>query len=307
MENQIEITSLDLRYEACRMKSKSTEKELLTSILTHGIREPLQGVKTKSGCRILLDGFKRYRCAKKLNISIIPFHSLGCDEALAIIKLLCIANTKSLSILEQSRFIDELKTVHKMSVSEIAGHLERSKGWVGMRIGIINEMSKGVMDKILKGEFPVYSYMYTLRSFMRMNSIKKGEIDEFVSSVSGKSLSIRDIETLANGYFKGGESFRQQIKNGNISWGLSRLKETSFQASGCSEAEQRMLKDFEIVLKYMQRVINKSKDDRFKTGSFYAQANLLTDGILRLTNMFFKAIKEFHDKSGQTTSNLSPS
>jgi hypothetical protein len=68
-----------------------------------------------------------------------------------------------------------------------------------------------------------------------------------------------------------------------------------------------MLKDLEIVQKYMQRVINKSKDDRYKTGSFYAQANLVTGGILRQMNMFFESIKEFHDKSGQTSSDLSSS
>lgn len=307
MYKQIEIASLDLRYERCRMKSEAAEKGLFASILEHGIRDPLQGVETKDGGRILLDGFKRYRCAIKLNIGIVPYHSLGSDEAFGIIKLLRIANDKSLSILEQARLIDELKTVHKMSVSEIAGLLERSKGWVGMRVGIIGEMSKEVMDKIFSGKFPVYSYMYTIRSFIRMNGIKKQDVDEFVNSVSGKGLSIRDIEILASGYFKGGEDIRQQIKNGNILWGLSRLKETSVNTDGCTEIERRMLKDLEIVQKYMQRVINKSNCDKFKTGSFYAQANLLTGGILRQLNIFSKSIKEFHDKSGQTSSGLSSS
>jgi hypothetical protein len=66
-----------------------------------------------------------------------------------------------------------------------------------------------------------------------------------------------------------------------------------------------MLKDLEIVQKYMQRAINRSKDDRYKTGSFHAQANLLTGGILRQMNIFSKSIKELHDKSGQTSSDLS--
>jgi len=307
MYQQIEIASLDLRYESCRMKSPGVEKELIASILEHGIRDPLQGVEAKDDCRILLDGFKRYRCAKKLSIGIVPYHSLGNDEAFGIIKLLRIANAKSLSILEQARLIDDLKTVHKMSVSEIAVLLERSKGWVGMRVGIIGQMSKGVLAKIFNGEFPVYSYMYTLRPFIRMNGINKKEIDEFVSSVAGKNLSIRDIEILANGYFKGGEDIRQQIRNGNVSWGLSRLKETSTQTIGCTAIEQRMLRDLEITQKYMQRVVNRSKDDRFKTGTFYAQANLLTGGILRQMDIFSKSIKEFHDKSGQTSSDLSSS
>ena len=303
---QVEISSFDLRYERCRLKSEVTEKALLSSILDHGIRDPLRGVETRGGCRILLDGFKRYRCAKKLGIGIVPYHCLGEDEAFGIITLLRIANAKSLNILEQSRLIDELRTIHKMSISQIAGLLEKSKGWVGMRVGIIGQMSPAIMDKVFSGQFPVYSYMYTIRSFIRMNAVSKQDVDVFVKSVAAKGLSIRDIEILANGYFKGGEGIRQQIRNGNITWGLSRLKDSSV-ATDCTQVEQLLLKDLEITQKYMQRVINKSRDDRYNTASFNAQANLLTGGILRQMNIFFESIEVLHDKSGQTSSDLSSS
>ena len=49
---QVEISSFDLRYEHCRLKSNVTEMVLLFSLLDHGIRDPLQGVETKGGCRI---------------------------------------------------------------------------------------------------------------------------------------------------------------------------------------------------------------------------------------------------------------
>jgi hypothetical protein len=301
---QVEISSFDLRYEHCRLKSNVAEKALLSSMLDHGIRDPLQGVETEGGCRILLDGFKRYRCAKKLSIGIVPYHCLGESEAFGIITLLRIANAKSLSILEQARLIDELRAIHKISISQIAAVLEKSKGWVGMRVGLIEQMSPAIMDKVFSGQFPVYSYMYTIRSFIRMNGISTQDVDVFVKSVAGKGLSIRDIQILANGYFRGGEGIRQQIRNGNITWGLSRLKDSAV-ATDCTQVEQRMLKDLEIVQKYMQRAINRSKDDRYKTGSFHAQANLLTGGILRQMNIFSKSIKELHDKSGQTSSDLS--
>ncbi|MDI6795113.1 MAG: hypothetical protein QME81_19980, partial [bacterium] len=102
------------------MKQEGVEKGLLSSILEHGIREPLEGIDTKDG-RILLNGFKRYRCAKKLRISIVPYTSLGSDEAMGIIQLIRISNEKSLTILEQAALIDDLKKVHGMNVSEIAG------------------------------------------------------------------------------------------------------------------------------------------------------------------------------------------
>jgi hypothetical protein len=299
MAEEAEISSFDLRYESYRMKSAGAERALLVSILENGIREPLQGVNTKDG-RILLDGFKRYRCAKKLGIGIVPYFSLGIDEAFGIIELIRISNSRSLSILEQAKLINELKSVYKMSVSEIATLIEKSKGWVGMRVGIMGQMSECVMNKILSGQFPTYAYMYTLRPFIRMNGINRKEVDDFVHSVAGKNLSIRDIELLAHGYFKGPDEFREQIKSGNISWGLSRLKKISANTPDCTEIERGMLRDLEITLKYMQRVTYKSRETRYKSNSFFVQANLISGGILRQMDIFSSAMRGFHDRSGKT-------
>jgi len=63
MVERVETFSLDKRYEGYRIRSAGAEKTLLFSIAAHGIREPLAGV-GRCGERILLDGFKRLRCAK---------------------------------------------------------------------------------------------------------------------------------------------------------------------------------------------------------------------------------------------------
>lgn len=292
---QIELSSLDVRYEDYRLKWPQSEKALLTSILTSGIRDPLQGVNT-SGQRILLDGFKRYRCAKKLGIQIVPFVSICDDEALGIIELIRISNARSLNIVEQARLIEELKTVHRMSTAQIAGHLERSKGWVSMRSGLMKEMSDVVMQQIFTGGFPVYAFMYTLRKFIRMNGICQKEIDEFVQAVSGKKLSIRDIEKLAHGYFKGSNELREQIKSGNLAWILDRLKEKTHD-SQCSGQEQSTLKALEILLRYMQRLLVVQHPTMSK--EFAAQANLLSGGLIRQLTPFTQALRQLHDRSRQ--------
>jgi hypothetical protein len=306
MAEQVEIASFDLRYESFRMRSSGIEKALLLSISEKGIRDPLQGVDNK-GARIILDGFKRLRCAKKLGMGMVPYNSMGADEALGIIELIRLSNARSLSILEQARFVDELKNVRKMSVAEIAQLVERSKSWVSVRSGIMDEMSEYVMDQIFKGRFPVYSYMYTLRQFMRINGISKQEIDDFVRSVCGKNLSTRSIELLANGFFKGPDSLREQIKSGNITWALSRLKESRPAPADFNTAETAMMRDLELALKYMQRIIAKAKSSQFTTNAFFAQANVVCGGIMRQTDPFFTAVQGLYDRTGQTQSHLSAS
>ena len=73
MIKQIEISSLDLRYEGYRLKSKIAEKILLASIIEHGIRDPLQGVDLGDGISILLNGFKRsWSC---IRLVVLPLNA----------------------------------------------------------------------------------------------------------------------------------------------------------------------------------------------------------------------------------------
>jgi len=297
MIRDVEVNSFDLRYESYRLRHEGAERALLCSISDYGIREPLEGIDTKCG-RILLNGFKRLRNAKKLGMGIVPYTSLGTDEVMGVINFLRIANAKGLSILEQARLIDDLRCVHKMSVMEIAQSLERSKSWVSMRLGVIEKMSEGIRQKIFRGEFPVYSYMYTLRQFIRMNCAGEDDIEKFVYSVAGKNLSIRDIERLAYGYFRGPGDFRKQIREGNIVWALEKMKEVSCEMEDCNESERGMLRDLEIVQKYMRKVIYKGQDTKFKHNSFFVQANLLAGGILSKISIFQKSLRQFYDRTG---------
>ena len=298
MPREVEISSLDLRYERLRMKSRTQEGRLLSSIAERGIDEPLEGVETQ-GARVLLNGFKRYRCAAKLGIETVPYISMGDDEASGIVALLRISKTKSLSILEQAGFVDELRTLQNLSVAEIAELLSRSKAWVSMRVGLIGEMTETIRKKLFSGAFPVYPYLYTLRSFMRMNAVSKQEIEVFVVALSSKNLSVREVEQLAHGYFRGPESFREQIRSGNIALPLEQLRKVPADPDGCSPFERGMLKDLETTGKYMQRVMGKSSDPRLKTRVFHAEANLLVAGILSRSKAFFQTMRQLHDRSGQ--------
>ena len=106
MSETVERTSLDLRYQTYRLRNDTAEARLLASIAERDIEQPLSGVDTPQG-RLLLDGFKRYRCATKLGIECVPYVSLGEEEALGIASLMR-AKQNTLSILEQARFVADL-------------------------------------------------------------------------------------------------------------------------------------------------------------------------------------------------------
>jgi hypothetical protein len=298
MGREIELSSLDLRYEGFRLKASALEERLLGSIAQRGIEEPLEGVETKES-NVLLNGFKRFRCARKLRLATVPYSSLGPDEAVGILNLLRTANNRALGILEQAAFIAELKNTRQMSVAQIALELSRSKSWVSMRLGLMAEMSAPVRRQLFAGAFPVYSYMYALRQFMRMNGVKPAQIEEFVLAVSGKGLSVREVEQLAHGCFRGPESFRREILQGNLALPLERMRQVPQSADGCNEFERVLLGDLELTQKYMQRVMGKSQDRRLVSRAFHAQSHLLSAGILSRSRAFFHTLRQLHDRNGQ--------
>jgi hypothetical protein len=304
MGNEVELTSLDLRYEGFRLKQPALEERLLASIAQRGIQEPLEGVESAATERpaekVLLNGFKRYRCARRLRLATVPFSSLGGDEAMAILGLLKLSNNRTLSILEQAAFIAELKHARGLNVAEIAAELSRSKSWVTMRLGLMAEMSEAVRQQLFAGAFPGYCYMYLMRQFMRMNGVQAGQVQEFILAVSGKGLSVREIEQLAHGFFRGPASFREEIRQGNLALPLERMRQMPQHPDACSEFERVLLGDLELTQKYMQRVMGKSQEqNRLTSRAFHAQCHLLTAGILSRSRAFFHTLRQLHDRNGQ--------
>jgi predicted transcriptional regulator len=296
---EAEIHTISKKYESFRLRDKAREKFLLQSILEHGIREPLQCVQEDGVQKyILLDGFKRLRCSYRLHINMVPVVSLGDDEVSCILHFIRLSTESSLTTLEQARFVDELHKRCGLTVSDIAARLERSKAWVSVRLGIIDEMSQMVREEVFSGRFPLRSYMYTLRQFTRVNSIPKRDIDKFVRAVSGKGLSTRDIEKLAYGYFRGGNRLKGQIEEGNLAWTLRQMREgeSAHRAEeGLSEAEWTVIRDLELAQKYMSRINYRLAGKELRSKAFHARALLLVEGLLDTTRRFQVQLRRFYD------------
>ena len=282
---EAEVRSICRKYESFRLRDAARERYLLASILQSGVREPLQCVQTEGSeyRYILLDGFKRLRCCRTLNIEVVPVLSLGSDEVGSILRLVRLSNDRSLSSLEQARFVDELHGSYGLSVAEIAEKVERSKAWVSVRLGIAERMSTVVRDAVFSGRFPLRCYLYTLQPFTRVNGVGPGKVDRFVESVAGKGLSTREIDKLAYGYFRGGDRLREQIESGKLRWTLRQMKELEppeAAGEGMSEAEWNVVRDLELAQKYMLRILSGLGREDLGSKVFHAHALLLIEGLL---------------------------
>jgi hypothetical protein len=295
MLQNIEISELDLRYESFRIKNPVCERKLLASVQENGIREPLWGADV-TGKRIVLDGFKRLRCARRLKIETVPYMALAQDEAGAIMRVLRGDQMQPLTILEQARFVDELHQLCRMSLGEIAEHLSRSKSWVSLRLGLCAELSEAVREKLFTGQFPVRAYLYSIRPFTRVNSGAEECVDPFILAVSGKGLSAREIDFLFGQCFGSSPAWREQILSGQLELPLRHYRESQNPIPGCSSADRQLLKDLELLTRLMRTVSNFTWP-RASTPDFQAQASLATAGILKHLAPFLKKVKEIHART----------
>lgn len=309
MKVEVEISQIDRRHEGNRLKSSAREQELLASILMRGIEEPLQGVLRESEQAILLDGFKRLRCALRLGKNTVPFISLGTEEAEAILQMIRSSNAKTLTLLEQAAFVEDLRNTHGLRVDEIARRLEKSKAWVLVRLKTLSEMSEKTSEALLSGKFPLSSYFYTLHPIRRLTSgASRSEIDEFVELTSNQDLSTRDIDLLAEVYFKWGAAMREQLKSGDLGWTIQQIKERKREESaqsGLSESEQKIIRDLEIIHGCMGRLTLKLGKSECEKPGFRAQADAVCDGILGRIHPFETVLRGFYDRIRKTQCDLS--
>jgi hypothetical protein len=303
----VETASIDLRYRHCRISHGPSEQRLLSSMATGGIRDPLLGV-VQGDVPVLLDGFKRLHCAKKLGINQVDFRAIADDEAAAIIALMRQANAQSLRPLEQACLIDELRRVHKLSIMEIARRLERSTAWVSMRLGLTTALTPFITEKIMSGAFPMHAYLHSVRPLTRVNKVQVPEVEAFVHATAGKGLSVRDIDLLARGYFQGGDDFRCQVRNGDVQWCIEALRPRgeAGAAAAATDAERQVLIDLEVVQRRVKRLATTLASESHYSPAFLAEAHLLCGGLLRSIPSFSGALKDFYDRTRPQKSDCGP-
>lgn len=299
----VEISSIDISLEQTRYKDAAVERRLLSSITEQDILDPLQVTAGETGhTYLLLDGFKRYRCARKLKLGMLPVNCIGQDAASGILTFIRRDESGGITTIEQAALVETLNRRYGMSIYDIAIHLGRSPSWVSMRLGMLENLSPLIRKKIMTGAFPVRAYMYGLKGFTRVNRISSERLDAFVEAVSGKKLGTRDLITLGQAYFKGGKLIEQLITSGDLRQALQMMKSDS-QAehanfAALSENEKVVISCLKNLVTDMEHFINLSSDVLCLDNCFTKSVTIWTEAVQKRMQPINDILKEFHDRSG---------
>jgi hypothetical protein len=122
--------------------------------------------------------------------------------------------------------------------------------------------------------------------------------EEFGIATSA-GLSLRQIETLAYAYFRGGPDVKKQIEHGNLSWTLKNLKcpelSSHCNAPGLTPDESRFVRNLESCGTYMKRLASCFGRTWNTSGGFGKTVRILADGILSNLPGFEKELRRLYD------------
>jgi ParB/RepB/Spo0J family partition protein len=303
----IEMAAIDLRLEYTRSKDTDRERRLLTSIMQQDIMEPLLVSQCKQqGTYILNDGFKRYRCAKKLNRKIIPAESIADDVAAGVVSLLRRQQSRALNIMEQAALLEHLHQKQEMSIYTIAQRLEHSPSWVSMRLNILGQMSESVRSKIMSGQFPARAYLYEIKKFTRVNGVSMQRVDAFVEAVSGKGLSTRQLGLLSRAYFAGSALIERLVGEGDVHRALDILRDNQNgpPADAMDERQRLFVKELKSINRQMAQLSNKALEILPCTAVWMEQINQWSGAVIQQLEPFNKSIMGLYDRSRATGSGI---
>lgn len=289
---KVEIQQINRQFEYLRLKDPRKEERLLGEILEKGLSEPLACLLKKDEW-ILLDGFKRLRCCKKLKIHRVEVMNLGADESEAMLSVLKRITVEPVHMIEQAGMVEYLHSQAGMGISEIARYLNRSPAWVSVRVGLISQMSKTVREAVFSGKIPIRSVMYRLKGFTRVKGQGK-EMDEFVGCVAGQGLSGRQVDDLAKAYFQEENPLmREQIRQGKLTWTLNQMKAMGEESQSKTESSESMeIKRLEWLYRSMQKVTYSFKPAEVKEKGLWSEADKTMKAILNLMPGCQKVLEE---------------
>lgn len=299
----IELNGIDLRLERTRLHDTAAERALLDSIARQGILDPLFLAGSAGSQRhILIDGFKRYRCARKLGMGMVPAECMSDDVATGIVTFIRRNEYGhgGITVLEQAALIEELHRRCGMSIYDIARRLGHSPSWVSMRLGILDDLSALVRSKLLSGAFPARAYLYGIKGFTRVNNIARERVDAFVAATSGRGLTTRELFVLSRAFFTGGSVIERLVLEGDVHRALQLLTadiDGSDEVS-LTDKERLFIKDLQSTAVGMSRITANGGSMHLQGGTFSQYVNLWSNALLKRLSNFIATIRELYDRSG---------
>lgn len=138
---------LDLRLGFLRPVHAKAQEKMASSLIRHGQLTSVVAVED-GGCHVLIDGFKRHRCARQLGMTTLKVTVLKKSSAEAKALLYLLNRPDGFSTIMEALMVWELVEIEGLNQVEAAVLLERHKSWVCRRLSMIRSLAPEIVHDI---------------------------------------------------------------------------------------------------------------------------------------------------------------
>ena len=203
----LEFHQLDCRYEGLRVRQPERERRLLASLADHGQQTPIVVVGGGSGY-VVVDGYKRVRCLKRLHHDGVCGVVWEMSEPDALIFRQTVHSDAGASALEQGWLLRALHEGHDLHLVELARRFDRSVSWVSRRLALARELPEAVQQRVREGGIVPHAAMRYLVPLARAN---EEDCLRLVEAVKEAKLSTRQMGQLYQTYMSGSDKTRELV------------------------------------------------------------------------------------------------
>lgn len=153
---EVALDDLDLRFAPLRLHSPADLARLKASVEREGIRQPLlAATEVEAQRRVLVDGFKRMRVARELEIARVAVTLLALD-APAALAAMCRSNAghRGMTALEEGWIARTMCREHGLTQASAGALLGHDQSWVCQRLRLVEQLDDALKDELRLGLLP---------------------------------------------------------------------------------------------------------------------------------------------------------
>ncbi|MDQ3400345.1 MAG: ParB/RepB/Spo0J family partition protein [Chloroflexota bacterium] len=233
---ELELSELELRYEALRTRCATRERRLLAALADVGQQTPI--VVVRDGERwVVVDGYKRIRALTRLaqDTVIATAWELGEADALMLERLLRAGEIGS--ALEEGWLLKELSVRFGLGLEELGRRFDKTKSWVSRRLGLVCELPAMVQEHVRAGAIGAHAAMKYLVPLARANV---EDCARLCDAIAPERPTSRQMGELYAAYVAAGASGRELVVTQPVMVLRARAEAASERQQGSRPIEQLM-------------------------------------------------------------------
>jgi len=185
------------------------EKRLIASLGELGQQSPVVVVAgSEAGRYVVIDGQKRVRALSRLKADVVKAAVWEMSAVEALVATYQVARGSGWSVVEEGWLVWELVRERGLSESETGRRLDRSKGWVSGRLGLVESLPEAVMEGVRTGKIGAYTATRYLLPFARANA---ADCESLAAKMMENGFRSREVEALCRYYGSAGREGRRRM------------------------------------------------------------------------------------------------